>query len=257
MAANPTSPSNLGSTDADLEVILTSFDSNYVWNYGSVKEGLRELYEKAKREQWNSVTQLEWQTDVDPTTEIIPQAFDPLADYAPAQKLEGKDREKLRHALLANQLSQFLHGEQGALVVASQLVGAVPWMDAKYYAVDADDGRSAPRRGLREVRQREARMGVPDQHQLEGTPRRDDHGLALGLQIPRHADHHRGPRDGCLRKHVEDGERAAAQRAASLRDERRVTPRRIRRARAAGSLPGTFGGRDEAIAKTSSSTPAN
>ena len=44
--------------DRDLERILTSFDSNYVWNYGSVKEGLRELYQKAKREQWDSVTQL-------------------------------------------------------------------------------------------------------------------------------------------------------------------------------------------------------
>jgi hypothetical protein len=122
------------SVDDDLETILTSFDSNYVWNYGSVKEGLRDLYEKAKREQWNSVTQLPWETSVDPESEIVPAQFNPLADYAPAQKLEGKDLNRMRHALLANQLSQFLHGEQGALVVASQLVGSVPWMDAKYYA---------------------------------------------------------------------------------------------------------------------------
>jgi hypothetical protein len=126
-----TTPSN---TDDDLEVILTSFDSNYVWNYGSVKEGLRDLYEKAKREQWNSVTQLPWDLDVDPESEIVPAQFNPLADYAPAQKLEGKDLARMRHALISNQLSQFLHGEQGALVVASQLVGSVPWMDAKYYA---------------------------------------------------------------------------------------------------------------------------
>ena len=32
--------------DEELETILTSFDTNYVWNYGSVKEGLRDLYEK-------------------------------------------------------------------------------------------------------------------------------------------------------------------------------------------------------------------
>jgi hypothetical protein len=132
MAVEPTIPN--ASIDADLEVILTSFDSNYVWNYGSVKEGLRELYEKAKREQWNSVTQLPWNTDVDPESEIIPAQFNPLADYKPAQKLKGKELQKMRHALLANQLSQFLHGEQGALVVASQLVGSVPWMDAKFYA---------------------------------------------------------------------------------------------------------------------------
>ena len=42
----------------ELETILTSFDTNYVWNYGSLKEGLRDLYEKAKREQWNGTQQL-------------------------------------------------------------------------------------------------------------------------------------------------------------------------------------------------------
>ncbi|MCH7709907.1 MAG: ferritin-like domain-containing protein [Myxococcales bacterium] len=40
----------------------------------------------------------------------------------------------MRHAQTSLQLSQFLHGEQGALIVASQLVGAVPWIEAKYYA---------------------------------------------------------------------------------------------------------------------------
>jgi hypothetical protein len=38
-----------GSTDSELETILTSFDTSYAWNYGCVKEGLRDLYEKAKR----------------------------------------------------------------------------------------------------------------------------------------------------------------------------------------------------------------
>ncbi len=131
MAANATTGTKI---DQELEVILTSFDSNYVWNYGSVKEGLRELYEKAKREQWDSTTQLDWSIEVDPEAEIIPPQFNPLADFKPAQKLDDRERIRLRHALISNQLSQFLHGEQGALIVASQLVGAVPWMDAKYYA---------------------------------------------------------------------------------------------------------------------------
>ncbi len=131
--AAPTSPIPADVED-DLELILTSFDSNYVWNYGSVKEGLRDLYEKAKRDQWNGTTQLAWSTSVDPTDELVPNQFDPLATFGPAMKLDEKERGRLRHAQLSNQLSQFLHGEQGALVVASQLVGSVPWMDAKYYA---------------------------------------------------------------------------------------------------------------------------
>jgi hypothetical protein len=129
-----TSINQLDHLDQELETILTSFDSNYVWNYGSVKEGLRDLYEKAKREQWNSTTQLPWDTQVDPESEIIPQFANPLADYPPFQKLDANEQKKLRHAQVSLQLSQFLHGEQGALIVASQLVGGVPWMDAKFYA---------------------------------------------------------------------------------------------------------------------------
>jgi hypothetical protein len=118
----------------EIETILTSFDTNYAWNYGSVKEGLRDLYEKAKRDQWNGTEQLAWDTQVDPEGEIIPQIFNPLENYAPFHKLNDKEVLKFRHATISLQLSQFMHGEQGALIVASQLAGAVPWMDAKYYA---------------------------------------------------------------------------------------------------------------------------
>jgi hypothetical protein len=120
--------------DAQLETILTSFDTSYAWNYGTVKEGLRDLYEKAKREQWNATTQLDWSTPVDPESEIIPQVFNPLEDYGPYKRLSPREVKKFRHAQLAWTLSQFLHGEQGAMMTASQLVGAVPWVDGKYYA---------------------------------------------------------------------------------------------------------------------------
>src|SRR5439155_4875936 len=120
--------------DEELETILTSFDSSYAWNYGSVKEGLRDLYEKAKRDQWNGTTQLAWSTDVDPERGILPDITNPLNGYAPYERLNQKERDRLRHGQVDMQLSQFLHGEQGALIVASQLVGAVPWIDAKYYA---------------------------------------------------------------------------------------------------------------------------
>lgn len=128
------SVNSLNRLDQEIETILTSFDSHYVWNYGNVKEGLRDLYEKAKREQWNGTTQLAWSTQVDPEGEIIPQLVNPLAGYGPYEKLDARERRRMNHAQVSLQLSQFLHGEQGALIVASQLVGAVPWMDAKYYA---------------------------------------------------------------------------------------------------------------------------
>jgi len=118
----------------DIETVVASYDVSYVWNYGSVKDGLRDLYEKAKRDQWNGTTQLAWDTPVDPESEIIPQSYNPLEDYAPFKALDDKRVREFRHATISLLLSQFMHGEQGALIVASQLTGAVPWMDAKYYA---------------------------------------------------------------------------------------------------------------------------
>src|SRR5581483_3397527 len=120
--------------DEELETLLTSFDTSYAWNYGNVKDGLRDLYEKAKRDQWNGTTQLAWDTDVDPERGIIPDVINPLNGFPPFERLDAKEKNRMRHAQMALQLSQFLHGEQGALIVASQLVGAVPWIDAKYYA---------------------------------------------------------------------------------------------------------------------------
>jgi hypothetical protein len=120
--------------DRELETILTSFDTSYAWRYGTVKDGLRDLYEKAKRDQWNGTTQLAWNTAVDPEHDILPEHVNPLIGFGPYDALAEREKNRLRHAQVALQLSQFLHGEQGALIVASQLVGAVPWIDAKFYA---------------------------------------------------------------------------------------------------------------------------
>ncbi len=129
MASNSTPDA----ASSDLDVLHTAFDTNFTWNYGPVTDGLRALYEKAKTEQWNG-TELAWESPVDPESDIIPQVFNPLQDYAPYKKLNAKEKDRFKHGQLSWTLSQFLHGEQGALMAASQLVTAVPWMDAKYYA---------------------------------------------------------------------------------------------------------------------------
>jgi hypothetical protein len=136
MEARPVSPRTdlRAPLEQELETLLTTYDTTYTWDYASRNGALRELYEKAKREQWNGTTQLPWETAVDPEAEIIPQMYNPLEDYAPFKKFTPRETARFRHAQLAWQLSQFMHGEQGALIVASQLTGAVPWMDAKYYA---------------------------------------------------------------------------------------------------------------------------
>src|SRR4029453_16500104 len=102
----------LAGLDEELETILPSFDSSYAWNYGSVNDGLRDLQEKAKRGQWNGTTRPQWNPDVDPEHGILPEMTNPLIGYAPYDRLTDKEKSRLRHAQIALQLSQFLHGEQ-------------------------------------------------------------------------------------------------------------------------------------------------
>src|SRR5437773_10923458 len=93
-----TAVNQLRRLDEELETILTSFDTSYAWNYGSVKDGLRDLYEKAKREQWNGTTQLAWDTDVDPERGILPDMVNRLAGYPPYERLPARGKVRLRHA---------------------------------------------------------------------------------------------------------------------------------------------------------------
>ncbi len=120
--------------DTELETILTSFDTAYTWKYDGVKEGLMELYAKAKQNQWDGAVDLDWSTDVDPESTILPREASLLAVYEPVAKLNPVERARLAHAELSFTLSNFLHGEQGAMIVASQIVSSAPWPDAKLYA---------------------------------------------------------------------------------------------------------------------------
>ncbi len=101
---------------------------------------------------------------------------------------------------------------------------------------DADDGRGPPRRGLQPLPAGQTGVAVADQPEPAQAPRPDHHRLALGLQIPGHADPGGRPGHGRLQQHVPDGHRAAGERVAPLRHERRVPPRRLRRHLAQGLL---------------------
>ncbi|HYC57200.1 MAG TPA: ferritin-like domain-containing protein [Candidatus Binatia bacterium] len=125
------------------EALPTGFDIQYVWNYASKEEGLRSLYEKSKVGHWNARTDPAWDTHVDPEAENIPDQTIPWYGSSHWNKLSDANIRHLRHCGQAWSLSQFMHGEQGALMVAAQLVNCVPDIDAKFYAAQqaADEAR--------------------------------------------------------------------------------------------------------------------
>jgi hypothetical protein len=118
-----------------LEAVSQSAETIFNWEYAVRREALMNLYEKGKRLQWNASTDIDWSVDVDP--EEFPEFFPPeMFNTAldPPRKLELKQLKELRVHQLGWMLSQFLHGEQGALLATAQIVNTVPWTEAKFYA---------------------------------------------------------------------------------------------------------------------------
>lgn len=108
---------------------------SYDWAYGSTRPELRTLYDKSKLLNWNAKMDVPWQTNVEPESEIVPDAMIPIFGSDMWRKLDPKTEiPKLRRHVASYVISNFLHGEQGALLATAQIVDAAPTMDAKLYA---------------------------------------------------------------------------------------------------------------------------
>jgi len=127
--------------DAVEHVVKHNADTLFTWDYSLARPALRKLYEKAKTGQWNGATDLEWGTDVDvekvvaEDQALLGPGMDPSL-YAGTQLAKWGDKEWLDFGIESRrwQLSQFLHGEQGALLCTAKITETVPWYDAKLYA---------------------------------------------------------------------------------------------------------------------------
>lgn len=108
----------------------------YQWNYDPDVDELRNLYVKATEAQWIAEREIDWERDID--RELF--ATTPLGAAIAIDKssywksLPQETQWEMTRLVASFRLSNFLHGEQGALMVASQLVNAVPHTDAKFYA---------------------------------------------------------------------------------------------------------------------------
>jgi hypothetical protein len=110
-------------------------DLTYTWDYACQRSDLRVLYEKSKDLLWNARTALAWDTPVDPGAENVPDHMNPLSETSVWRKLDPKKEiPQVRQHQSAYMFSNFLHGEQGALLATSQIVELAPTADAKFYA---------------------------------------------------------------------------------------------------------------------------
>ena len=105
------------------------------WDYAHEDQTLVRLYDKAKRAQWNAASDVDWSIEVDPGR-VPPQRYEWLEHAArtPFARLAPSDLRELTWESQAWTISQFLHGEQGALLATAKIVDTVPDNDAKLYA---------------------------------------------------------------------------------------------------------------------------
>ena len=129
------------------EVMPATVNTTFDWQYSLDREELMDLYEKGKAMSWNSAD-LDWSTPVDieemssdraglGSYEVVNQLLDP------PHPLDAKQSVELNINMISWMLSQFLHGEQGALIATAKIVEEAPLAEAKFYAANqvADEAR--------------------------------------------------------------------------------------------------------------------
>ena len=153
----------------------------------------------------------------------------PIEQTSYWKSLPEEQRWEVTRRTAAFRLSNFLHGEQGALMVAAQLVNAVPHTDAKFYAATQTMDEARHVEVFAQVHQ-EARRGAADRAAAEAHARRHAADRRLDEEAGRHADRRRGAGALQLPRDAQPDRGAAAQGPADLRRARRVAPPRLRRA---------------------------
>jgi len=123
-------------------------DARFTWEYDDGNARLLALYQKGKDKQWDSTTRIDWSLPVDPGDPLkLPEETNAILGTRQWDKVRNDPAEcaRIRQHWAAWQFSQFLHGEQGAMICSARIVESVPGLDAKFYAATQtmDEARHA------------------------------------------------------------------------------------------------------------------
>ena len=122
--------------------------SRFTWEYDDGRDRLLSLYQKGKDKQWDSATRIDWSLDVDPGNALgLPNEAIAIFGSDQWRRIENDPKAvaELSQHLNSWQFSQFLHGEQGAMICSARIVESVPDLDSKFYAATQtmDEARHA------------------------------------------------------------------------------------------------------------------
>lgn len=134
---------NVDGTDIDLtetavnevaEIFKTPLTGSFNWDYHINEDRIKKLYNLGKELNWNADMDLDWTKPIGSAPYEVRAFMSGFSEYKPFMDMTQEQREEFLTHSEAWTDSQFLHGEQGALLVASQLVSCAPTYNAKLYA---------------------------------------------------------------------------------------------------------------------------
>ena len=118
-----------------VEIFNTPLTGCYNWDYKVQDNRIKKLYELGKELEWNVEKDVDWSI---PYPEFNDEGFkfmdDQWKNHKDYAKLSYEDRCQFIKDSQDWTISQLMHGEQGALLVASQLTSCAPTFNAKLYA---------------------------------------------------------------------------------------------------------------------------
>jgi hypothetical protein len=122
-------------TEGSRWTIDQDFKACFDWTYDDGRAGMIGLYEKGKQMQWDAQTRIDWTQELNPDNpQGMPDESLPIHMAPCFLKMNEKEKGEIRRHFQAWQLSQFMQGEQGALICAAKIVTQVPDTDSKFYA---------------------------------------------------------------------------------------------------------------------------
>jgi hypothetical protein len=111
------------------------FDVNFNWDYDDGRAAMMGLYRKGVEMQWNAETRIDWTQELDEDNpEQLPEEMLPISGMPEYERMSRQEKAKVRRHFQGWQISQFMQGEQGALICAAKIVTQVPDVDSKFYA---------------------------------------------------------------------------------------------------------------------------
>jgi hypothetical protein len=121
--------------DGSTYAVPQDFDVVFNWDYDEGRAAMMGLYRKGVEMQWNAESRIDWSQELDEENpEQLPEAMLPIAGMAEYEAMDRKEKATVRRHFQAWQISQFMQGEQGALICAAKIVTQVPDVDSKFYA---------------------------------------------------------------------------------------------------------------------------